>query len=385
MLKKYLYQRRSRNLLIQILFVSLIALVLGMLINNAAENLKAQGIASGFGFLNETAGFAIIQSLIPYSEESTYFSVFLVGLLNTVLVSVIGIILSTFLGVFLGVARLSSNFLVSKTSEAYIEIVRNVPLLLQIFFWYFVVLRSLPHPRKSYSFFESVFINNRGMYFPAPEFVSAGFTYGLVIALFTAMIFFLSSRAKRLRVEKGQTSRNSVFVWPLFILVLGILYFTLGVPFKLDYPVLKGFNFTGGFTVIPEFLALLFSLVIYTAAFIGEIVRAGIQAVPRGQVEAAEALGLKKNVVLRKIVLPQALRVIIPPLTSQYLNLTKNSSLAAAIGYPELVSVFAGTVLNQTGQAVEVILITMGVYMTISLFISICMNIYNNKKALIER
>ena len=186
-------------------------------------------------------------------------------------------------------------------------------------------------------------------------------------------------------MEKGQTSRDSVYVWPLFILALGILYFTLGAPFSLDYPVLKGFNFTGGFTVIPEFLALLFSLVIYTAAFIGEIVRAGIQAVPRGQVEAAEALGLKKNVVLRKIVLPQALRVIIPPLTSQYLNLAKNSSLAAAIGYPELVSVFAGTVLNQTGQAVEVILITMGVYMTISLFISICMNIYNNKKALIER
>jgi general L-amino acid transport system permease protein len=385
MLKNLIYEKRSRGLLIQAVFLAGLIWMFSFLIGNAADNLKAQGVATGFSFLSETAGFSIIQSLIPYSESSSYLSVFWVGLLNTLLVSVVGIVLATILGVLLGISRLSSNYLVSKISEAYIEIIRNIPLLLQIFFWYFVVLRSLPHPRKSFDLFDSIFINNRGVYIPSPIFSDAGSWFLGALVLFTGFCIFYLKKSNKVQINTGRELPVFKVLGTVFVASFVVLYFIFGAPFTLDYPVLKGFNFRGGVTLIPEFIALLFSLVIYTAAFIGEIVRAGILAVPKGQVEAADALGLKKSVVLRKVVLPQALRVIIPPLTSQFLNLTKNSSLAAAIGYPELVSVFAGTVLNQTGQAVEVILITMSVYMTISLIISFAMNVYNKKKALVER
>ncbi len=355
------------------------------LYHNTTANLERQGIASGFGFLHTTAGFGIISHLIPYTEESTYGVAFLVSLINTLVLSFMGIVAATILGVLIGIFRLSSNWLVAKLANVYIEIFRNIPLLLQIFFWYFAVLRSLPSPRGSVSLLNGVFLNNRGLYMPSPVF-GDGFSWvvGAVIVAIIAVIFLVRWAHKRQELTGQQF--HTVYASIALLLGLPLLAFVLtGFPLSWNVPTLKGFNFVGGMVVIPEFMALWFSLTIYTAAFIAEIVRAGIQSVSHGQTEAAYALGLRPSITMRLIILPQALRVIIPPLASQYLNLTKNSSLAAAIAYPDLVSVFAGIVLNQTGQAVETITMTMGVYLLISLVISLIMNWYNAKIAIVER
>ncbi|MFP8965359.1 amino acid ABC transporter permease [Pokkaliibacter sp. CJK22405] len=375
----------KRALLFQALLILVVGLGIWAIVSNTLSNLEQRGITTGFGFFHETAGFGILQSLIPYTETDTYGRTFFVGLLNTLLVSVIGIVFATILGFLLGVARLSKNWLISKIALVYIEVFRNIPLLLQIFFWYFAVLRALPSARQSLSFGDAFFLNVRGFYVPRPVFENG--SLGILIALVIGVVatVFLSIWSKKRQDQTGQT-------FPMFFAGLGLVvglpvlaFFVTGMPVSLDMPELKGFNFRGGVTIIPEFLALVVALSIYTAAFIGEIVRSGIQSVNHGQTEAASALGLSNGKTLKLVIIPQAMRVIIPPLTSQYLNLTKNSSLATAIGYPDLVSVFAGTTLNQTGQAIEIIAITMAVYLTISLAISTFMNWYNNRMALVER
>jgi general L-amino acid transport system permease protein len=353
--------------------------------DNTQTNLRRLGIASGFDFLSSPAGFDILQSLIPYSATSSYGRVFGVALLNTLLVSALGIVFATLLGFVIGVARLSKNWLISRLALVYIETFRNIPLLLQIFFWYFAVLRAMPAPRQSLSLGEAVFLNIRGLYVPAPRF-QPGFGW-MLLALGIAIVlaWLLAHWARRRQMATGQPF-PTLSVSLALLLGLPLLTFWLaGSPLVWEVPELQGFNFRGGLVVIPEMASLLLALTIYTAAFIAEIVRAGIQAVSHGQTEASFSLGLNAGKTLRLIILPQALRVIIPPLTNQYLNLTKNSSLAAAIGYPDLVSAFAGTVLNQTGQAIECIAITMAVYLAISLLISLLMNGYNRRVALVER
>ncbi len=376
---------RFRGWLFQIMTLAIVGALFWTLFDNLQVNLANRGISTGFGFLDSEAGFGIISHLIDYSESSSYGQAFLVGLLNTLLVSFIGIILATLLGILVGVARLSSNWLISRLALGYVELIRNIPLLLQIFFWYFAVLRSLPSPRQSINWGDAIFMNNRGIYLPSPlpgeGFSLAGWVFGF--ALVASLLLFRWARRRQHRTGKlfpyWSVSMGLLIGLPLLTQALQ------GFPLSWELPVLRGFNFRGGIVMIPEFLALLLALSIYTASYIAEIVRAGIQAVNRGQSEAALSLGLTRGQTLRLVVLPQALRVIIPPLTSQYLNLLKNSSLAAAIAYPDLVSVFAGTVLNQTGQAVEVIGITMGVYLLISLSISMLMNWYNHKMRLVER
>ncbi|MFO1423219.1 MAG: amino acid ABC transporter permease [Candidatus Competibacteraceae bacterium] len=353
--------------------------------DNTQTNLRRLGIASGFDFLSSPSGFDILQSLIPYSPTSSYGRVFWVALLNTLLVSALGIVLATLLGFIVGIARLSKNWLISRLALVYIETFRNIPLLLQIFFWYFAVLRAMPTPRQSLNLGDMVFLNIRGLYLPAPEFQTG---FGWVLAAFgiaIALTVLLARWAQRRQRATGQQ-------FPIFSISLALLlgpplvtFWLAGSPLVWQVPELQGFNFRGGWVLIPEMASLLLALTIYTATFIAEIVRAGIQAVSHGQTEASLSLGLTSSLTLRLIILPQALRVIIPPLTNQYLNLTKNSSLAAAIGYPDLVSAFAGTVLNQTGQAIECIAITMAVYLTISLLISLMMNWYNRRVALVER
>ena len=372
-----------RDVLLQALVLGALVLAMVWLVANVQSNLERQNINSGFSFLSERAGFGINQTLIDYSEDSSFARVLTVGLLNTLLVSVLGIGLATVLGFVLGVARLSSNWLVNKTAMVYVEIFRNVPLLLQIMFWYFGVLRNLPSPRKAVSLGDAVFLSNRGIVVPALEMTGAAWWYGAALAVTAAAYFWLRRRAQQARLADGAMQS----IWrPVVMIALASLAFAAmlgGVPFSFDIPALKGFNFRGGITVIPEFVALLLALSLYTAAFIAEIVRAGIQSVSKGQREAAAALGLPDNTALRLVVIPQALRVIIPPLTSQYLNLTKNSSLAVAIAYPDIVSVFAGTTLTQVGQAVEIIFITMMIYLTLSLLTSFAMNRYNARIALV--
>jgi general L-amino acid transport system permease protein len=352
---------------------------------NARDNLRAAKIATGFGFLDNTAGFSINQTLIPYTESDTYGRVFVVGLLNTLLVAVIGIVLATVLGFVVGISRLSSNWLLQRLAGGYVELIRNLPLLFQILFWYLAVLAALPGPRQSFSIFGEVFINNRGLFIPRPLYVDG---FGLVAAAFLLAVvasIFLRIWARRRQEATGQ--QFPVF-WTSLGLIVGLTFIAMaamGFPISFEKPVLRGFNFAGGIRVIPEFVALLIALVTYTAAFIAEIVRAGILAVSHGQTEAAYSLGLRPGHTLRLVVVPQALRVIIPPLTSQYLNLTKNSSLAVGIGYPDLFAVFAGTTLNQTGQAIEIIAITMAVYLLISLITSALMNWYNARVRLVER
>jgi len=355
------------------------------IINNTLNNLDARGISTGFGFLSQEAGFGIIQSLIEYNETHTYGRTFVVGILNTLLVSLVGIFLATIVGFLVGIGRLSSNWLISRLAAIYIETFRNIPLLLQIFFWYFAVLGVMPHPRQSMSWGEAVFLNVRGLYIPDPQFSEGiGFVVASIFITF-GIIWFLKRWAHKRQDDTGQ--QFPVF-WTsigLLIAIPGLVYLVSGTTLTWDIPELRGFNFKGGITILPEFTALLLALTIYTAAFIAEIVRAGIQSVPKGQLEASRALGLKNSQMLRLVVIPQAMRVIIPPLTSQYLNLTKNSSLATAIGYPDLVAIFAGTTLNQSGQAIEIIFMVMAVYLTISLTISLIMNIYNKRMALVER
>ena len=367
--------------------VALIATVaFGLYIfTNTQANLQRLGIASGFDFLSSPAGFDIIQSLVPYSAASSYGQVFLVALFNTLLVSALGIILATLLGFGIGVARLSKNWLIARLALVYIETFRNIPLLLQIFFWYFAVLRAMPSPRQSLNLGDAAFLNIRGLYLPAPQF-EAGFGWVLATLGIAAILTTLLVRWARQR--QMVTGQQFPVVSAGLALLIGlplVTFWLTGSPLHWQLPELQGFNFRGGWVIIPEMASLLLALTIYTAAFIAEIVRAGIQAVSHGQTEASFSLGINSGKTLRLIILPQALRVIIPPLTNQYLNLTKNSSLAAAIGYPDLVATFAGTTLNQTGQAIECIAITMAVYLSISLLISLLMNIYNRRMALVER
>ena len=361
---------------LQILFVAALVWICYEIVANARANLQAQRITAGFGFLANTAGFDVSQNLIPYSGSDPYTRVFLVGLLNTLLVSIIGIFFATVIGFLVALGRLSPNWLLSRISGGYVELVRNLPVLFQILFWYLAVLAALPNPRQSISLFGSFFLSNRGFVIPKP-IGNPGFE-PFVLAIVIAVVgsLLLQRYARKQLFDHGRMIR----IWPY---VLGMLVglpllssLVFGAPVKFEIPELKGFNFSGGSRVIPEFVALTLALSTYTAAFIAEIVRAGIQSVHKGQMEAGASLGLARGSTLRLIVVPQALRVILPPLTNQYLNLTKNSSLAVAIGYPDLVSVFAGTTLSQTGQAIEIIGITMGVYLLTSLVTSALMSFY---------
>ena len=377
---------RVRSIAYQVALFAVVAFLVYAAASNAIENLARARIASGFGFWNNVAGFDISQTLIEYSSRgSTYGRAFWVGLLNTLLVAGIGIILATILGFIVGISRLSSNWLLAKIAGCYVEIVRNLPLLLQLLFWYNAVLKTLPDIRESIAVGGAVFINNRGLFLPTPIFKS-GFgavEIALLVGILGAIVFRIWARKRQER-----TGRQAPVLLVTLALMIGLplaVFFFAGFPLGFEFPQAGRFNITGGTEVLPEFIALLFGLSIYTAAFIAEVVRAGILAVARGQTEAAYSLGLRPGLTLRLIVVPQAMRVIIPPLTSQYLNLTKNSSLAVAIGYPDLVQVFTGTVLNQTGQAVEVVAITMLVYLVISLTTSLLMNIYNRRVALTER
>jgi general L-amino acid transport system permease protein len=376
---------KVRSALYQLILIIAVGWLIYQFAVNATANLQARNIASGLGFLSNTAGFGISQSLIPYNETDTYGRAFVVGLLNTLLISGVGIVLATVIGFLIGIARLSSNWLVARLAGGYIEIVRNLPHLFHILFWYLAVLGTLPSPRQSLSLFGMVFLNNRGIVVPAFHPL-ANFVYVEVAFLAgIALTMALAVWAKRVRERTG---RQIPLFWKALGLISGLpiaAFFAARLPMDVDLPRLAGFNFVGGARVIPEFVALLIALSIYTASYIAEVVRAGILAVPRGQSEAAMALGLRRAQVLRLIVVPQALRVIVPPLTNQYLNLTKNSALAVAIGYPDLFAVFAGTTLNQTGQAIEIIAITMGVYLSLSLATSLAMNWYNSRVQLADR
>ncbi len=374
-----------RAWLFQILAVIAVISIAVYLIHNTINNLNNSGITSGFSFLDRSAGFGIVQHLIDYEQGDTYGRVFVVGLLNTLLVSALCIVFASILGFFLGLARLSDNWLLRKLSTIYIETFRNIPPLLQIFFWYFAVLRNLPGPRQAVNALDLMFLSNRGLYIPAPQMGEGFFAFctAVVIAIVVTIGLFRFNRMHQ--TKTGQLRRTWPMALALIVLLPVISQWMFGAALHWDIPALRGFNFRGGMVLIPELAALTLALSVYTSAFIAEIIRAGIQAVPYGQHEAARSLGLPNPVTLRQVIIPQALRVIIPPLTSQYLNIVKNSSLAAAIGYPDMVSLFAGTVLNQTGQAIETIAITMSVYLIISLSISLLMNIYNRRIALIER
>ena len=381
-----LYDPKIRGYAYQFVLLAVVGFLIWSAASNAIENLRAQKIASGFGFWHNASGFDINQKLIPYDASTgTYGRAFWVGLLNTLLVASIGIVLSTFLGFFVGVARLSSNWVVSKIAMIYVEVIRNIPLLLQLFFWYNAVLKPLPNPRQSIVLPAGALLNNRGLYVPDPQFGPGGslIIWAFLIGLVATFIF--RSWARKQQAATGKQYPIGLVALGLIVVLPTLVYFATGRPITFVYPELAGFNLRGGIQIFPEFVALLIGLTTYTAGFIAEVVRAGILAVSKGQTEAAHALGLRAGPTLKLVVIPQAMRVIIPPLTSNYLNLTKNSSLAVAIGYPDLVQVFTGTVLNQTGQAVKVVAITMAVYLTISLVTSLFMNICNKRMALVER
>lgn len=361
---------------VQFAFAVVLGWIAYEIISNARANLENQHIAAGFGFLANNAGFDVNQTLISYTGSDTFLRVFVVGLLNTLVVSVVGIVFATLIGFIVALCRLSPNWLVSRVGEIYVEIIRNLPLLFQILFWYLAVLAALPNPRQSISLLGFAFISNRGLVIPSPIGQGGLLPFMAVLALGIIASLGLRSYARRALFQAGRVIR----IWPY---VLGFLFglplvtmLVFGLPFTVELPQLKGFNFAGGARVIPEFVALTLALSTYTAAFIAEIVRAGILSVHKGQMEAGASLGLSRGSTLRLIVVPQAMRVIVPPLTNQYLNLTKNSSLAVAIGYPDLVSVWAGTSLSQTGQAIEIITMTMGVYLLISLITSAIMSLY---------
>jgi len=373
-----------RSVIWQIVIVGIVVGLVWYLVHNTNSNLEARRIATGFGFLDRVAGIPIGESLIPYNPaEHTYGRALIIGVLNTLKVAVVGIVLATVLGTLIGIGRLSNNWLMARLTAFYVETVRDIPLLLQLLFWY-TVLQGLPAPRQAWRIGDAVFLSNRGIKVPAMVWDGAHNWVLLAFLIGIAGTWAWTRHAARRQAETGVRPAT----WPTALaLLLGlpaIAWFLAGAPFDIEYPALRGFNFQGGWNLSPEYFALLLGLVIYTAAFIAEIVRAGIMAVPTGQWEAARALGLRPGPILRQIVLPQALRVIVPPMTSQYLNLTKNSSLAVAIGYQDIVSI-ANTTLNQTGQAIEGIAIIMAVYLTISLSISLFMNWYNARIALVER
>jgi len=376
---------KYRALFFQVVLIAGLFYFIYTIVQNTLGNMEARGISTGLAFMSEKSGFDILQSLIPFNSDSTYGRTFLVGILNTLLVTGLGIVFATIWGFILGVARLSNNWLISKIATVYIEIFRNIPLLIQLFFWYFVVLKALPQVRESLSAFDSFFLSNRGLYMPSPIFED-GFIYtGIAIIIGIVASFILKKWARKRQEATGQQFPVLLSILGLIILFPLIVLLLTGTPLSWEIPKLGRFNIQGGASIIPELFALLLGLTVYTASFIAEIVRSGIEAVSHGQTEAALSVGLTPGQNLRLVVIPQALRVIIPPLTSQYLNLFKNSSLATAIGYPDLVAVFMGTTLNQTGQAVEIIAMTMAVYLIVSLLISMFMNWYNAKMSLVER
>lgn len=374
-----------RALLVQGILLLALGAFIAMVVSNTLANLEARGITTGFGFLQDRAGFSIPQTLIDYSGDSTYARTFVVGLLNTLLVSAMGIVAATLIGFAVGIARLSPNWLLARLATAYVEIFRNIPLLVQILFWYFAVLQALPSPRNSHSLFEAIFLNVRGVVLPAPEALPgfAATPWALLVAVIATAV--LVRYARRRQARTGQALPVFRLGALLLIGLPALTFIATGMPLEWSIPSLAGFNFQGGVTILPELMALWLALSIYTASFIAEIVRSGIQSVPQGQVEAARALSLPGGIVLRKVVIPQAMRVIVPQLTSQHLNLIKNSSLATAIGYPDLVAVFSGTALNQTGQAIEIVAMTMAVYLLINLLVSALMNLYNARTLLKER
>jgi general L-amino acid transport system permease protein len=386
-LKAFWRDIRFLQILAQIIFIAALALAAAYLYTNVAANLARQGLAVGYGFMKNPASFDISESFIEYDASSTYQRALLVGLVNTLAVSILGILLTTLVGVFAGVARLSSNWLVRQFAAAYVGVIRNTPLLIQLMFWYFAVMLQLPAVREAIELPGPTYLTKRGIYLPWGEATAAFASWRVFIIVGIISIFLV-----RLVLQYTQR-RASVPLSPwrnIFYLVIPALIIFLGAivqpepPLRKIIPELAGLNFKGGYRLTPEFAALLFGLVIYTGAFIAEVVRAGIQAVPKGQVEAARSLGLSNSQTLRLIVFPQALRIMIPPVTSQYLNLAKNSSLAIAIGFPDLFSI-AGTIFNQTGAAIEIIVVMMLSYLSMSLFTSLLMNLYNRRMQLVER
>ena len=376
-------RQRLNGLLWQVVVVGIAVAIVAWLWSNALHNLSVRRISTGFAFLGREAGMQIADTWIAYSPKDPYLRAFLVGIVNTLRVAVIGIVLATVVGTLVGIARLSSNWLVSRLAAIYVEVLRDIPLLLQLLFW-FVLMQGLPSARAAWKPIEGVFLSNRGLVLPSVPIAEANLW---VIGAFVAGLIVLYLLRRRLIAQQMADGRVRHF-WPwallLVVVVPALVSWLSGASWTIALPVLRGFNFVGGLTLAPEYFALLIALVTYTSAFIAEIVRSGIQAVNKGQWDAAKALGLRRSFVLRQIVLPQALRVIIPPMTSQYLNLTKNSSLAVAVGYQDIVSI-ANTTLNQTGQAIEAIALIMLVFLTISLSISLFMNWYNARIALVER
>jgi general L-amino acid transport system permease protein len=380
----WLNDERSRAVLFQALIFGAVIGVLAYLGHDASINLRQQGISFGFGFLDHEAGFEISPALIPYTPADSYSYAMLVGLLNTLLVAAIGIVFATVLGLAVGLLRLSGNWLVGRLALGYVELMRNTPLALQLFVWWNVLRISAPGPRLAWQVLPGVFVSNRGVALPVPEY-DPGFRWVLAaLVLGIAASLALTRWARRRQERTGQPFPSSLAALALIVLPPAVVFVALGAPFRLDMPQLGAFNFRGGVTVTPEFAALVVGLVVYTAAFIGEIVRSGIQAVSRGQTEAALALGLKRRHVLRVVVLPQAVRTMIPPLTSEYLNLAKNSTLAVAIGFADYFSV-TNTILNQTGHAIEAMTLVAAVYLSLSLSLSLLMNLYNRHVALVER
>ena len=378
------YDPDKRSILYQIGAACLFAFVAWYLVSNTMSNLEKQSIATGFGFLSNEAAFEIGESLIEYSAADRYARALWVGFLNTLLVSFIGVILTVIIGTFIGIARLSKNWLINKCAAGYIEIFQDIPVLLQLFFWYAFFYEMLPSPRDALTPFNGLFLCNRGLIFGIPQANPVYKYMAIAVIIAVIVLFFIKKWAKK---RQDATGKAFPVFYTSIALIIGfpfVCWLFGGSPTEMSVPALKGFNFKGGITISPEFAALLLGLVLYTAAFVAEVVRAGIQSVNRGQTEAAMAIGLKSGQVLNLIILPQALRVIIPPLTSQMLNLTKNSSLAVAIGYPDFVSV-AGTAINQTGQAIEGVMLIMIVYLIFSLSTSAFMNWYNKRMALIER
>ena len=372
------------NVFYQVIVLVALGGLFWYLLDNLFDNLERRQIASGYSYLSHEASFSINESLIDYSPTDSYGRAFVVGLLNTLRVAVIGIFLATLLGTFLGLMRLSSNWLLSQLTLVYIDVFRNLPLILQLFFWYSILTTILPSPRQAFHPLPYVFLSNRGLFFPVFEAHPAWFAVGIAFffCIVLIIVFFYARKS-----YQSQTGKTFPFLLPSMVILVVIpvlVYVSWGAPTAMNLPTLRGFNFQGGMALTPEFSALLFSLVLYTAAFIAEIVRSGIQGVPKGQTETGLSLGLKPGQVTSLIILPQALRIIIPPLTSQYLNITKNSSLAVAIGYPDLVNIL-NTTINQTGQAVENVLLMMSVYLSISLAIAMFMNWYNRLIALTER
>jgi|TARA_B110000967_G_scaffold207098_1_gene255606 general L-amino acid transport system permease protein len=384
--RNLLYNNEARAFFFQVATLLIIIGLFYSAIGNLFENIEARGIQTGFSFLNNRAGFDILPFLgnyvVDYTPESPNLSVFYVGLINTLVVAFVGIILSTIIGLLIGIARLSDNYLIAKLSGGYIELFRNIPVLLQILFWYNLFINAFPHPKQSFSFLDVAFLNQRGLYMPRPIledgflFVTLAFIFGIIAAYFV----------KRHYKKKHELTGSHTSTWPYTLgLVIGLpilIFLLLGKPIQFDISVLGKFNLKGGMVIVPEFLALTFALSVYTATYIAEAIRSGIEAVDKGQKEAASSIGLTKTQSLKLIILPQALRVAIPPTINQYLNLTKNSSLATVIGYPELMSSFGGTVLNQVGQAVEILGMAMLVYLVISLFISLLLNYVNKKMAI---